>query len=437
MRSHSAFKLVAACVLFIANTNFCSAWRREGTRRGYFQRITSIVPRGGSSQLQHYVEQPGQTSPNESGSTDTDTDTDDWRSDLPEQLKQRKGALYRFLVPTGVPLQNIPGSADENLCEVYVLGTAHVSKDSCEDVKLLMEHVQPDVLFIELCDRRIAILEDDESSAIEESDDSKGVGQMTNEIIAQNPGMNKAAAMSSVLLSKIQGDYATKLNVTIGGEFREAYHCANAQHKKFSRLVERLNFENAQGSINDETLQMARETNGCSVVLGDRPVRLTLLRAWEAQSFFGKIKLVLALAWSSLRQPSVEELREWIESIMNDPSNDILSKSIEELGTHFPAIKTTIIEERDMYMACKIVQTARIMGIGSSHDGKNRKIVAVVGAGHCPGISSILSGEIEQQGSLDAENELRKVVETKKHRVDNDLEMKMLITEVSSMELVQ
>jgi pheromone shutdown protein TraB len=205
---------------------------------------------------------------------------------------------------------------------------------------------------------------------------------------------------------------------------------------EFVNLLQTLKWEQSLGGVNEATLLKARASNGCSVVLGDRPVRLTLLRAWEALNFFGKIKLVVALAWSSLRQPSEEELKEWIESIMNDPSNDILSKSVEELGRHFPAIKKTIIEERDVYMSCKIVQTARIMGEGSSQDGFPRKLVCIVGAGHCLGMSSLLRGEIEQQGSLDAEGELRKVVETKKHRVDNDADMKMLIADVVSMEAV-
>ena len=36
------------------------------------------------------------------------------------------------------------------------------------------------------------------------------------------------------------------------------------------------------------------------------------------------------------RRPNEKELKEWIESIMNDPNNDILSKSTEELSRHFP-----------------------------------------------------------------------------------------------------
>ncbi|CAM9447083.1 unnamed protein product [Heterosigma akashiwo] len=210
--------------------------------------------------------------------------------ELPEKLRQRKGALCRFLMTTGqCPYQHV--------CEVYLLGTAHVSRESCEDVNILMDYVQPDVLFMELCDQRLSMLEE----AIPEMSDQnaeKGVGQTSKEIMALNPGMNKAAALSTALFSKIQADFAKSLNVTLGGEFREALRCARTQQAR----------------------HLTQKSKMCAVVLGDRPVKLTLLRLWEALSFFEKVKLVVGLAWSSIRQPSTEELKEWIESIMNDPS---------------------------------------------------------------------------------------------------------------------
>jgi pheromone shutdown protein TraB len=387
-----------------------------------FRKYFLQLPRGGSSEISVISRSPN-----------IELEENSWRNELPAQLQKRRGALLKFLMPTGV---YSPDGNIEQMCEVYVLGTAHVSKDSCEDVKLLMEHVRPDVLFLELCNQRINILEDLPEMNCNEEGSAKSVGEMTKEIMVHNPDMNKAAALSSVLLSKIQGDYATKLNVTIGGEFREAFNVAKTQHTEFMNLVQTVRLEQSTGMASEDTLEKARASNGCSVVLGDRPVRLTLLRAWETCTLFGKIKLVLALARSSLSQPSEEELREWIESIMNDPSNDILSKSIEDLSRHFPAIKKTIIEERDTYMGCKIIQTARIMGMGSNQDGMRRKIVAVVGAGHCPGIKSILVNEVNRQGSLNVEEELQKVVETKKHKADADADMKTLITDVISMEPV-
>jgi len=43
---------------------------------------------------------------------------------------------------------------------------------------------------------------------------------------------------------------------------------------------------------------------------------------------------------------------------------------------------------------------------------------------------------VNRQGSLNVEEELQKVIETKKHKVDADADMKTLITDVISMEPV-
>ncbi len=35
--------------------------------------------------------------------------------------------------------------------KVYLVGTAHFSKESCEDVSLVIQAVQPDIVMVELC----------------------------------------------------------------------------------------------------------------------------------------------------------------------------------------------------------------------------------------------------------------------------------------------
>lgn len=200
--------------------------------------LSHHVPRGGSMEAATITPKVQ--------SNVTCSGEDEWRNELPEQLRQRKGSLYRFLIPSGVPTAD---GRTENVCEVYVLGTAHVSKDSCDDVKTLMKHVKPDVLFIELCNQRIAILENEselhnvEEPVVDSKKKDKSVGEMTKDLMQHNPGMNKAAALSSVLLTKIQGDYATKLNVTIGGEFKEAYQMAKSQHLEFTNLVKTIQLQ--------------------------------------------------------------------------------------------------------------------------------------------------------------------------------------------------
>jgi hypothetical protein len=49
-------------------------------------------------------------------------------------------------------------SAPGGICIVRIVGTAHVSKDSCKEVEDVIRHVKPQVVFLELCTSRVAIL---------------------------------------------------------------------------------------------------------------------------------------------------------------------------------------------------------------------------------------------------------------------------------------
>jgi len=163
-------------------------------------------------------------------------------------------------------------------------------------------------------------------------------------------------------------------------------------------------------------------------------LRKTLARAWQSLSIIGKIKIFLGLVWSSFKQPDIEELKKWIDSIMEDPNSDVLSKSIKELSAHFPTIVETIIHERDRYMGCKLLQTGNILGKATLEDGKPRTIVAVVGAGHCPGIINFIEEARKKPESLSGvQDSLQKIVETKKLKVDSDENLKLLLTAVQSI----
>jgi len=261
------------------------------------------------------------------------------------------------------------------------------------------------------------------------------VSLMSQKLMENNPGMSRSAAWSSALLSKIQDDYSNKLGVNIGGEFRESFKAACEQQDKFQLILQKRRLEISYHINANPVYEEHQLKNGCYVILGDRPVRLTLVRAWESLSFFSKIKLILCLAWSSIKQPSAKELQEWIESIMNDPNNDVLSKSIEELSQHFPTISETIIKERDRYMAAKLVQTSRLLGALTSEDGKERTIVAIVGAGHCPGMIELLN-EYCRRGSLKGsspEEVITQVVETRNSKVEKCNDTKSLVDDIVFM----
>ena len=50
---------------------------------------------------------------------------------------------------------------------VYLIGTAHFSKESCEDVSLVIQGVQQDIVMVELCKARTNILHLDEETILE------------------------------------------------------------------------------------------------------------------------------------------------------------------------------------------------------------------------------------------------------------------------------
>ncbi|KAL7503039.1 hypothetical protein ACHAXN_000891 [Cyclotella atomus] len=252
---------------------------------------------------------------------------EEWRRHLPEKLSDRNGApLHKLMIESpSNPLKNVT---------VFLLGTSHVSRTSCEDAKLLMEYARPDILFVELCSHRVGLLLDPVSNH-EENDNPDADSSLSCH------GMTATSQKMSLLFTKIQADYAKKLNVTIGGEFRTAFQSALSQQRKFWQ--QEYMYRHNIPTENDE------RCHPCAIIFGDRPVRITLSRAWESLRFFGKCKLVLCLLWSSIRQPSEKELKEWMESILNDRTgkNDLMTKALEEMGKAFPSIKKVIIEERD------------------------------------------------------------------------------------------
>lgn len=48
-----------------------------------------------------------------------------------------------------------------NECTFYILGTAHVSRKSCDDVSSIIRKVRPEVVVIELCSERQGMLQVD------------------------------------------------------------------------------------------------------------------------------------------------------------------------------------------------------------------------------------------------------------------------------------
>lgn len=120
------------------------------------------------------------------------------------------------------------------------------------------------------------------------------------------------------------------------------------------------------------------ESIGAQIHLADRDIRTTLSRTWRVMGFWSKIKLLYQLM---LSLGQLDEIKE--EDIEQMKQQDVLETLLFEVGKSLPELKAILIDERDQYLAQKI-RTA-----------PGNKVVAIVGAGHIPGIQKYWNADID------------------------------------------
>eukprot|EP00252_Welwitschia_mirabilis_P019425 TRINITY_DN449_c0_g1_i1.p1 TRINITY_DN449_c0_g1~~TRINITY_DN449_c0_g1_i1.p1 ORF type:complete len:479 (+),score=81.50 TRINITY_DN449_c0_g1_i1:183-1439(+) len=218
--------------------------------------------------------------------------------------------------------------ADGGVCDVYLVGTAHVSLDSCKEVEAVIRYIRPEVVFLELCEQRISLLTPQNLQV-----------PTFNEMVDmwKKRKMNAFGIIYSWFLAKV----AAKLEVFPGSEFRCAY-------------------------------ETAMEYGG-KVILGDRPVEITLRRTWAKMGAWHKLKFFFSMFFQAILLPSPEEL----EKLMQETQDvDAVTLMIQEMSKSFPTLIETLLYERDLYMSSKLLKVAR----------EHSSVVAVVGRGHLAGI---------------------------------------------------
>ena len=214
-----------------------------------------------------------------------------------------------------------------------IIGTAHVSEESVNEVKDAIYEQQPDVVAIEL-DRGRYIRLKKEMAGIEE-DDTISVTQIIKE--------NKVGLfVTTTLLGYFQSKIGADVDVKPGSEM--------------------------VGAIE------ASEDLGIPIALIDRDIGTTLQRALNKMGFIEKAKFMYGLLASVLGFSDEEDVD--IEDLKN-PEN--LDELMEMFKDEAPSVHEVLVHERDAYLAGKIMQ------IPQDH------VIAVVGAGHKPGIENYLN----------------------------------------------
>jgi pheromone shutdown-related protein TraB len=215
---------------------------------------------------------------------------------------------------------------------IILIGTAHVSRDSIEEVRQIIQEVGPDMVCVELDAGRYQSITEKETW--EQLDVVK--------VFKEGKGF---LLIANLVLSSFQRRMGAELGVKPGEEMKTAVETAIAL--------------------------------GIPYALCDREVQLTLRRAWARCGLWNKCKLLASLLSSAF---STEQLSE--AEIENLKNRSELDDMMSALSDYLPPVKETLIDERDRYLAARIWTSGRGRAVG--------KQVAVVGAGHMQGIKTHL-----------------------------------------------
>lgn len=221
----------------------------------------------------------------------------------------------------------------QNDREIILIGTAHVSRDSADLVEKVIDEEKPDVVCVELCQARY--------DALKQKDKWQEMDIVR--VIREN---RAALLLAQLLMASFQQKIAERFNIHPGEEMLRA-------------------------------IQKAEET-GAGIVMADREIRVTLLRTWRMMGLWTKLKFLPEVIQSLFIGEDVTE--EDIEKLKEHDALDLALKAVSE---KLPEIKRTLIDERDQYLAYQIRHSS------------GRKVVAVVGAGHIPGIREQIDREID------------------------------------------
>jgi pheromone shutdown-related protein TraB len=219
--------------------------------------------------------------------------------------------------------------------ELYIIGTAHVSPKSVEEVQRVIAEVKPDTVCVELDKTRYDAMQDDK----------RWQRLDLFQVIRQKKVLY---LLANLALSSFQRKIGERMGVKPGAELAAAIRSAEAV--------------------------------GARLVLADRDIQATLKRTWAKLGFWNKSKLVGELVSAPF---AMEEIGEEQIEAMKD--RDTISELLDGLATAMPDLKEPLIDERDRYL------------ISSVTEAPGQKIVAVVGAGHVRGMLANLGKPVDRE----------------------------------------
>ena len=240
--------------------------------------------------------------------------------------------------------------------KIILVGTAHVSQHSIDEVEVTIREHHPDSVAIELCESRFRRMDGRDT----------GWENLNIESVLKNgQGM---LMVVNFFLSSYQKKIGESLGVKPGAEMAKA-------------------------------VEVARE-EGTTITLADRDVTTTLRRVLGHLKFWGKMKgfyKLLVLYFTADDEEAPEDIDEAaVEALKNQ---ETIAASLDQLGSVFPSVKKYLVDERDAYLAYKISRSP------------GETVVAVLGAAHLEGVKKHL---VNHDVTTEYINEISEIPKKKK-----------------------
>ncbi|MGJ9459152.1 TraB/GumN family protein [Oceanobacillus sp. CF4.6] len=215
--------------------------------------------------------------------------------------------------------------------EYILIGTAHVSKFSAEQVKKVIEAEEPDSVCIELDEQRYQSI-------------SEGNKWKETDIFEVIKNKKATLLLMNLAISSFQKRMAKQFGINAGQEMIQGIESAKA--------------------------------TGAELVLADRDIQITFSRIWGNIGLKGKAMLLMQVIGSIFSNEKISE-----EEMEKMKEQDTINAMLQEFTDSFPKLKTPLIDERDQFLSQKI------------KDAPGEKVVAILGAAHVPGITKEIHKE--------------------------------------------
>ncbi|KAF4371302.1 hypothetical protein F8388_023462 [Cannabis sativa] len=213
---------------------------------------------------------------------------------------------------------------------IWLVGTTHISQESAMEVERVVRAIKPDNVVVELCRSR------------------------------QSSFSELGLCTLLMVMSKVQAYDQT---------------CFFERNRRSTALALRLLLAVFSSKLSSDfrAARKASEEVGAQIVLGDRPIEITLERAWNSLTWTEKLGLVTSVVLSGGNQVQMTAR----------------FQLYEKLSFSYPNLLQPLIHERDTYLAWSLKRSKAV--------NKSKSVVGVIGKGHMNGVIYAL---VSDQGNL-------------------------------------